>query len=169
MESKITSPTIKGVILSLILIVFSLATTYAGMAGNKTLGIVPALLCIGGIIWACINYSKQMDHNVTFGNVFSHGFKMVATITAIMAIYTLLLFLVLRPDLVDTMLEQSRADMVKRGSSDSDIETGMRIGKKMFIPFALIGVVLVYGIGGTIIALIGAAVAKKNPNPTPFQ
>jgi uncharacterized protein DUF4199 len=169
MEPKVTSPTVKGLILTLILIVFSLVTIYTDQMENKALGYIPLVLVIAGIIWACINYSNQMDNNVTFGNVFGHGFKMVATITALMAVYTLLLFLVIKPDLVEYSLEKGREAMAEKGSSDAEIENGLRVAKKLVLPFAVGFVIIAYGIGGTIIALIGAAVAKKNPRPTnPF-
>ena len=86
-----------------------------------------------------------------------------------MAVYTLLLFLVIRPELRDISIEKAREAMEKRGSDEAQIEQAMSMTKKMFLPFAVIGVILVYGIGGTIIALIGSAVAKKNPNYTPIQ
>jgi hypothetical protein len=171
METKLTSPAIKGVIISLILIVCNLGITFSGQMENRVLSMIPLAIGVAGIIWSCINYSNQMNNNVTFGNVFGHGFKVVAAITAIMALSTLLLFLVVKPELVDLSIEKAREAMEKRGTPDSDMNNAVGMMKKMFIPFAVIGVILIYGIGGTLIALIGAAVAKKNPdhNPTPFQ
>lgn len=169
METKVTPAAIKGLILGLVLVAFGLVTVYTNQMENQALGFIPMVICIAGIIWACINYSNQMNNNVTFGNVFVHGFKVVAAITAIMALYTILLFMVIKPELVEISLQKAREGMEKKGTSEGDIENSLRIVRKMFIPFAVIGVVLIYGIGGTIVALIGGAVAKKNPQPTnPF-
>ncbi len=170
METKVTSPAIKGIIISLILIVFSLVTIYTNQMENQALGLIPILIFAAGIIWGCINYANQMNHNVTFGNVFGHGFKITAAVVALMTIYTLLLFLVIRPELQEFSLDKARESMEKNDNmSESDIENGVAMTKKLLMPIMIGTIILMYGIGGCIAALIGAAVAKKNPNQTPFN
>jgi len=166
--TKVTSPTVIGLILSLVLIVLGQVTIVTNQIDNKILTNAPMLIAVGVLIWACINYSKQKDHDVTFGNVFGFGFKIVATVTALMAVYTILLFKVINPELIDYTIEKSREAMEKQGNSTEDMEKGLSMMKNMFVPFAVVGVILIYGIGGTIVALIGAAVAKKQPKPNPF-
>jgi hypothetical protein len=169
MEKKVTSPAVKGIIISLILIVLGLVTIYANQTENTALSIVPIAIFIGGIIWGCISYSKEMNNDVTFGNVFGHGFKITATIIVIMAVYTALLFTVIKPELKDMALEKARTSMEKRNSSDAEIENALAMTKRLFLPFAIGGLILAYGIGGCVVSLIGAAVAKKNPRPSnPF-
>lgn len=170
METKPTSAAIKGVILSLVLIVFSLVTIYTDQMQNRALGIIPIVILLGGVIWGCVTYSKQMDHNVTFGNIFAHGFKMTAAVIAIMAIYTLLLFLVINPGLKEVSLEQARAEMEKQANlSDSDRENAIQMTERLFLPITIGSIIIIYGLVGCIAALIGGAVSKKNPNPTPFN
>ena len=82
MDNKVTSPAVKGIIISLCLIVFSLILTFSGLEKNKGLGAIQFLILIGGIIWAAISFANQMNNNVTFGSVFVHGFKTAAAITA---------------------------------------------------------------------------------------
>jgi hypothetical protein len=48
------------------------------------------------------------------------------------------------------------------------METALGISEKFFLPFAIGGVLLSNVIIGAIASLIGAAVAKKNPQ-SPFQ
>jgi hypothetical protein len=169
METKVTSPATKGLIISLILVVLGLVIIYAGQSENRVLGFIPLCIFIAGVIWGCINYSNQMGNNVTFGNVFGHGFKITATVIAIMAVYTLLLFLVIKPELKEMALDKARESMSKRDMSDSDIENAISMTKRLFLPFAVGGIILMYGIIGCIAALIGGGVAKKNPNYTPIQ
>jgi hypothetical protein len=90
MEKKVTSPAIKGIIISLVLIVFSLIIQVLNLSQNKAVGGLQFLLLLAGLIWSCTYYAKQMNANVTFGNVFSHGFKTAAAVTAIMVVYTIL-------------------------------------------------------------------------------
>jgi hypothetical protein len=169
METKVTTPAIKGLILSLVLIVVSLVTIYANQMENKPLGFLPILVLAAGVIWGCITYSNQMNHNVTFGNVFGHGFKITATVIVIMVVYSLLLFLVIKPDMQEISIAKARETLEGRNMSESDIDNALAITKKMFIPFAIGGIVIMDGLIGCIASLIGAGVAKKNPNPTPFQ
>src|SRR5688572_16455546 len=108
MEKKVTTPVVKGIIISLILIVFQVAVYFAGQATNQGLSSIQYLLLIGGIIWACISFAKQMDHNVTFGNVFAHGFKTNAVVTVITIIYSILAIKFLFPDMMELIMEKSR-------------------------------------------------------------
>src|SRR6476469_10039980 len=169
MEKKVTSPVVKGLIISMILIVISLVIYFTNQMGNKSLGWLQYLLFCGGIIWACISYAKEMNANVTFGSVFSHGLKATALVIAIMAVYTLLAAKVIFPDMVDKGIEQARTQMESQGKMSSDnIDTALEFTRKYFVPIAMGGIVLVFGILGCIASLIGAAAAKKNPQ-TPFN
>jgi NADH:ubiquinone oxidoreductase subunit 6 (subunit J) len=169
MEKKVTSPVAKGLIISLILIVVGLAVYFTDQMANKALGWVQYLLFMGAIVWACISYAKDMNANVSFGNVFAHGFKTTAVVIVIMAIYTLLATKVLFPEMVDKGIDQARAEMESQAKlSDSDIDNALSMTRKYFVPIAMGAIVLMFGLLGCIASLIGAAAAKKNPQ-TPFN
>ena len=78
MEQKIATPVQKGLIISLILIFIGLIIYFTGQMENKALSYIQYVVFLGGIIWSCISFAKQMKGNVTFGNVFAHGFKTTA-------------------------------------------------------------------------------------------
>ena len=119
---------------------------------------------LAGIIWACVNYSNQLNANVTFGNLFAHGFKTTAVITAIVLIYTILAFKILFPDMVDKSIEMTRQKLEASGkATDSQIEQQTTMMKDHFTLFAVVGVVIGFAILGLISSLIGAAIAKKKP------
>ncbi|MDB5230658.1 MAG: hypothetical protein JWN76_1463 [Chitinophagaceae bacterium] len=168
MEKKVTTPVIKGLIISLILVVFGLIIYFTNQMQNKALGFVQYCILIAGIIWGCIQYSKEMNGNVTFGNVFAHGFKITAFVIVVMVVYFVLATTVLFPDMIDKMVEQARLNMEKQNMPDQNIETGLTMMKKYFIPFGIGGIIVMFGILGAIASLIGAAAAKKNPQ-TPFN
>lgn len=167
MEKKITTPVVKGLVLALILIVFGIVLHLSGQGMNKGLGAISYIIMIGGVIWACINYANQMDNNVTFGNVFAHGFKTTAVITVLMVVYTVLAVKVLFPEMQDLALEQTSLELEKQNMSDDQAETALDMTRRFFIPFAIAGVLVMFMIMGLIASLIGAGVAKKNPQ-TPF-
>ena len=170
METKITPPWTKGLIISLILIVFGMALYFTGQSQNRMLGLLQLVILIAGLIVSCTVFAKQKEGNVTFGNVFAHGFKTNAAIIVIMVIYTVIAMKFLFPDMMDMAMNQARTDMEKKGDlSEEQISQGIGMVKKFFIPFAIGGIVLGFGIVGAIGSLIGAGVAKKNPNYTPLD
>jgi hypothetical protein len=166
-EKKVMTHVTKGLLVSLILIVIGLAGYFTKLADQSWYSwISNAILCIA-VIWGCISYAKQMNGQVTFGNVFSHGFKMSLVIAVILVVYVLLVMTVIFPEMKDKALEIARQKMEERNNlSDAQIEQGIEFTKKFFLPLAIGATLLGTIIFGTIAALIGAAVAKKTPvNP----
>jgi len=170
METKIVQPWMKGLILSLITITFSIALYLTDQWQNKALGYVSYAIVLGGIIWSCIHYATQMNGNVTFGNVFAHGFKVTATLIVITVVYTFLSVKVIFPEMTDKIIEVTAKEMDKNKTlTDDQIKTALDMTRKFMMPFMIGGTILGYGIFGAISSAIGAAIAKKNPNPTPFE
>jgi hypothetical protein len=166
MENQVTSHIVEGVILSAISIVFAIVVYVFNLYEMSLLSYINYAVFLGGLIYGGILYANQNNNNVTFGNVFAHGFKTTAVVIVITSIYTILSFKVLFPDMLDKVLEISRKKMAENPKmTDEMIEQAMAMTKKFFIPFALGGTVIGTGILGAIGAAIGAGVAKKNPNP----
>jgi hypothetical protein len=170
METKIVQPWMKGLILSLITITFSIALYLTDLWQNKSLGYLSYAIVLGGIVWSCIHYAQQMNGNVTFGNVFAHGFKVTATLIVITVVYTFLSVKVIFPEMTDKIVEVAAKEMEKnKNLTDEQIKSALDMTKKFMMPFMIGGTILGYGILGAISSAIGAGVAKKNPNPTPFE
>lgn len=166
MENQVTSHIVKGVILSAISIVFAIIVYVFNLYEMSLLSYLNYAVFLGGLIYGAILYANQNNNNVTFGNVFAHGFKTTAVVIVITSIYTILSFKVLFPDMLDKVLEISRKKMAENPKmTDEMIEQAMAMTKKFFVPFALGGTIIGTGILGAIGAAIGAGVAKKNPNP----
>jgi hypothetical protein len=166
METKVTSPAVKGMIISLALIGFAVVVTIMQQDTNKALGFIPMAMMLGGIVWACLSYSKQMNGNVTFGNVFSHGFKTTALVAAVMGLWVALSLSLIFPESLDRAMDMQREALEQKGGmSDADIDKYMTMGRKMALPMGTIVTVILYLVVGAISALLGASVAKKNPNP----
>lgn len=171
MEPKVTTPVVKGIIISLVLIVFSLVVYITGQLQNSTLGMFPYVLLVGGVIGSCVIYANQMKGNVTFGNVFAHGFKTTAVIIVFQVAYTFLAMKVIFPEMMETIINTSREAMVKQGRlTDEQIEQAVGMTRKYFMPFAIGGIIIMFGIVGAIAAAVGGGIVKKNPvAPTPFN
>ena len=61
MERKPTTHIVKGLIISLILIVISIVGNFLGPEQAQLAGYISYLVLFVGIIWACISYGNQMD------------------------------------------------------------------------------------------------------------
>lgn len=164
MEKQVTSHIIKGTILGGISILLSILIYVFNLYTVKELNWVSYAIIIGGIIYGNILYANQNGNNVSFGNIFAHGFKTTAVLIVITVAYTLLALKVLFPDMIDKIIDMSRIEMEKNPKlTDEMIEQGIAMTKKFFVPFAIGGVLIGTGFMGAIASLIGAGVAKKNP------
>jgi len=168
MEEKVLSPAVKGLVLALILILFSLIIFFTGQSENKSLGWIQIGIYGLAIIWSCVNYSDQMKGNVTFGNVFAHGFKTCAAASAIVLLYTFVFIKYVSPELIDKAIIQARIKWEEAKMSVSDMNKTEEWLRKYFVSLAVGSALLMYMIGGVIFSLIGTAIAKKNPDPNPF-
>lgn len=168
MENKVTSHIVKGLVISLILLVISLVAHFSDQSQSTWAKWTPNILLFAGIIWACIIYSNQRNNNVTFGNVFAHGFK-VSAVVAVFSIIFSVIFLLLMPEVKDKAIEVARQQMEEAGQmSSAQIEQAMSLTDRLFYVFLIGGILVLYLIIGCIAALIGAAIAKKNPHQ-PFE
>ena len=164
MEQKVTTPIVKGIVITLILAVLDLVAGFAHFKMEAWYKWGTTIFLCAAIIWACINYGSQLKNNVTFGNAFAHGFKTSAVVACILLIYTLLSIYIIFPDTKDLALEQARKQMEEKGNiPEANIDQAIEMTKKLFLPIAIAGVLLGTLIVGVISALIGAAITKKNP------
>ncbi|MFN5425084.1 MAG: DUF4199 domain-containing protein [Bacteroidota bacterium] len=170
MENKPTAPWLIALITSLGFIVFNLVLLATDQLTNNYMSWVSSAILVIVIIWACIHYAKQMNGDVTFGNVFGHGFKVTAGIAAIMSVYTFIAFKFIHPEVIEKTIDIARAEMEKKPELNAEaIDMGLNMTRKFFIPFALAGSLFGTAFVGLIASLLGAAFAKKNPPKSPFE
>jgi hypothetical protein len=161
-ENKIMSPQIKGIIISLIIIILGIAGYYTEIAFSGWYNWAVNGVLLIAIIFACVHFANQKQGDVTFGNVFLHGFKVTLVVTVFLLLYTILAMNVLFPEMKTKIFEMQQQKMEEKGIADEQIETAMNMMKKYFTVFLILGVIFGNLIFGCIASLIGAAVAKKN-------
>lgn len=170
METKKGKLWEKGIIIALILIVLQLIMYFTGNMNNSGLGWAVNIIFLAGIIYFVYQESKEKNGQLTFGNLFAHGFKISAIVTLIMIVWSILMFKVIFPNLQDQMMQVQRSELLKNGLTDDQIQTSQDIAKKFFMTFVVGGTIIIYALLGVIGALIGAAVSKKKPkNQAPFD
>lgn len=167
MENDIKEPktylnygVITGVILIMLFVLYYVFALYT----NKALGWIPTLVFLVLIVLAQVNHAKALNGNITYGNLFATGFKTACASIAIYVVF-LILFSLFVPSYKDQMMEVSRQAMVKKGLTSDQINAGMAIGKRFFTVSLIGGTIIIELIFGVIASLIGAAIAKKNPQP----
>lgn len=164
MQKEVTSHVVKGLMAVLVLIVYDLASNFLGFKMEGWNGIVWSALLLGMVIWGCIVFGTQMNHNVTFGKVFIHGFKMSAVIACIWFVYTLLAIHLIFPNLLEEMLDKGLEEARKNPQfREEDMEKGRGIALKVIKLTVYAGAVLGPLVIGVIGALLGGAFAKKRP------
>lgn len=165
-ENKFMSPQIKGLLIALIVVVLGIAGYFTNLAFSGWYNWVVNIVMFVAIIIACVHFANQKEGYVTFGNVFSHGFKITMVVTIILLVYSVLSTTVLFPEIKEKAIEMQRTKMEEKGIAEDQIEVGMNFAKKYFMAFLIFGVIIGTLIFGAIASLIGAAVAKKKPvNP----
>ncbi len=162
METKLTTPAVKGIIISLILIVIGFVARLTNLDAQSWFAWLSYSLLLIAIIISCINYSNQNNNNVTFGNVFADGFKTTAVITCITLVFTVVLLLIM-PEMKQRIFDIAKQQAQQQGADDQMIQTQQEMMTKFFWPLIIAGIIVGYLIIGAIASLIGAAVSKKNP------
>jgi hypothetical protein len=165
-EKKIITNIVAGIVISAILIVYSIVLTFLGLNANPALGWLTYLILLTGLIVFVNLYGNANNNQVSFGNLFAYGFKTTAAVTCIFILF-LVIFNLIFPDLREKGFEIARQKMEERGNlTDEQIDQGLQIAKKFFWVGLIGGTLVVFAIVGALGSLIGAAVTKKKPvNP----
>lgn len=156
---------IAATVIAAVLIVYTLLLQFTGLWKNQAMAWISYVFIVGGLIIFINQYGNALNNQVTFGNLFSYGFKTTAFLVLIMIAFTIILFLIF-PEIKEKMVEIARQRMEDRNTPEDQINTAIETWQKMFWVFTIGGLILVYAIVGAIGSLIGAAVTKKKPvNP----
>jgi drug/metabolite transporter (DMT)-like permease len=153
-----------GLIMGLAGTIFT-AVLYGLKIQNNPVQYLSFLITIGCLVLACREFKAGNEGSMTLGQGFMTGFLACVISSVISAVFLTVWFNVIDPEFVNTMREQAVADMEKRGMEDEQIEQGMQMMGFMFNPWFFVVSALVAGpIIGAIVALIVAAVMKKEPS-----
>ncbi len=152
-----------GLVTAGAMIALSLLTYVLKQQENQWLSYLGLLILAIGVILSCTNFAKINDGNVTFGNVFSVGFKTTAVIIVITTLVTVILILAM-PHIKEQAMETARVKMQEQGKSTDEINMALDITSRFFLVFVIGFSVFFSLLTGLVASLIGAGVAKKNPS-----
>ena len=165
MEKKTLSNTNAGLILFMVMAVYTLILNLSNLQSNSALSWLSYLIVIGGISIFVIRYAKDREGNVTFGNLFGYGFKICAILTVFYIVFMVLFYLIF-PEYKEQLLEVATQKAIERAKGDDteNVLKGMEMFKRFFWVGLIAGIMFSFALLGAIGSLIGAALSKKNPN-----
>ncbi|HEY2728188.1 MAG TPA: DUF4199 domain-containing protein [Parafilimonas sp.] len=164
METKVTTHITKGLVISLLLIVLNLVGHVLNIDLESWFGWIAVGIFIIAIAWSVNIYGKQMNYNVTFGNLFAHGFKTTAVGICITFRYTLLSVYLIFPDSIDRIVQKGMEKAIQdKKMTEDQVQQSLPMIKKITTITIIAGSILGNAIVGAVGALIGAAITKKQP------
>lgn len=157
-----------GFFTGLALIVLGVVMHVSGLSYENWAFYVQLLPLLIGILLNANAYAKACDYDVTFGKVFSSCFRATAIVTLIMILWTFISLMIF-PEIKEKALEKATGDMLESGSSEEQVDQAIEMTKKFFTVFVVGGALFIYLFFGAIFSLLGAAIAKKNPQQNTIQ
>lgn len=168
MEKKSMSHLLVGAILAALLILYTVILIIIHQLYNEKLAWVNYIIVIGILVYFIREYGKSLDFNVSFGKLFSFGFKSTAFATLLMLAFQVALNLVF-PDMQEQMIDVARQKMSEDPRvTEEAIEMSTSFLSKTYWPLLIAGTLFGSLVVGAIGSLIGAAITPKNPK-TPFD
>ena len=152
---------IAGTIIGAVIIIYSMLLNFLGKGQDRTLGWIAYILFVAGLILFINLYGTAKNNEVTFGNLFSYGFKAAALSTLIIVLCLVVVFLAF-PEFKQKILDGMRKGMEDQGKmTDEKIDQSVEWFSSHFILIMVAGAIFMYLIAGAVGSLIGAAITKK--------
>lgn len=168
MENKSTAVFYNGLVWGAILgfvgIIYSVILYMLDQHLNQTLGYLGILITIIVLIIGIRSFRDNVRGGILpFGPAFSFGFFVILVSSVIGIIYAYILWTVIDPDIISRMKDMQMEKMLEQGLPEDAVDRAMEISGKFTTPlmmtiFGFISQVFM----GTIVALIIAAIFKKN-------
>ncbi len=155
-----------GLIIGLIIVVLSAVVYVAGMQQSSWVQWVLYAVFLGGLVLNANAFSKANGGMVSYGQLFSSGFKTTAIIVLLVVAWVIASVSIF-PEMKENALELARAQMEQEGKMDAEtMETALNVTRNNFTTFIVMGSLFGYMILGLIFSLLAAAVTPRIKRPT---
>jgi len=165
MENVKPSPSKPAIKWALIHVITSIVLTYVfqfmGMGQStlaKTVGFIPL---IAFLLLAQKEYRDQRGGYMTFGQGFLPGFLYALFSAIMLAIFIFVYMKLLNPEVLEQTIAAQKDKMVAQGLSEDQIETANNVTRNYGAIIGAVFTIIFFPIIGAVIALIGAAIFKK--------
>lgn len=157
-----------GLIVALIMVVYSLILQFAGLAMNRPLGFLSYVILIAGIVVAHNTFKRDGDGYMTLGQGIGIGMWITLVAGVISSVFSYLYLRFIDDSVIQKAMDEAVTQMEERGMPDDQIDQAMKITEKFMQPGAMMIIALITMlILGFIVSLIVSAITKKtNPQIT---
>jgi len=124
----------------------------------KYLGYIPF---IAFLLLAQKEYRDQLGGYATYGEAFTAGLLYSVFSAILLAVFLYIYLGFINPQLLEQTIAAQHDQLVQRGLSSEQIDSAEQLTRKHGALFGAIGTLFVITIFGVIIALIGAAIFKR--------
>lgn len=114
-----------------------------------------------GVLWFIYSYSKENTHENTFKDLFKAGFRMVAIVTLVMLVTTLLM-LYFDSSIKEKYLQGYHVELQRLKKSPAEINSEIAKARERFTMSEVMLTLYQYIFEGVLFTLAGAALFKKN-------
>lgn len=155
-----------GLITGIASIVYTLVLYMVDLMQNKPLQYSGLIITLLGLYFG-IKSIREQNYNgfISYGRSLGSGVLISLFSTIVSLIFMVILYTVIDPNLIDKTLQESVNQMAARGMTEDQIEQGIKMSHKFFIPFLVIGGLVFGTLMGFIISLILSIFMKKEENP----
>lgn len=157
-----------GLIVALIMVVYSLILQFADLAMNRPLGFLSYVMLIAGIVVAHNTFKRDGDGYMTLGQGIGIGMWITLVAGVISSVFSYLYLRFIDDSVIQKAMDEAVTQMEERGMPDDQIDQAMKITEKFMQPGAMMIIALITMlILGFIVSLIVSAITKKtNPQIT---
>lgn len=165
---------VNGLILGLIGVAYSLVMWFLDLTFNKNLGYIFMLAEIVILFFLVKSYRDNfLNGAISFGQALGAGVIIFLYAAIITSIFSVILYSVIDPELMNKGLAVQEELYQKRGMTQEQIDLASKVAAKMMKPAISVPIGLVVNMFfGLILSLIVAAFVRKEGNPlieTPQQ
>jgi len=155
-----------GLITGLAGVVYTLILYFTGLMQNKPIqfaGMIITILCL----YLGIKSVRDQNYSgfISYSKSLVTGVLISLFSTIVSLLFIIILYTIIDSGLIDIALQESANQMAGRGMSEDQIEKGLAISRKFFIPFMAFGVLFFGTLSGFVISLILSIFLKKEENP----
>lgn len=154
-----------AVINALVAIVFTYVFHFMNIDQKSPVQYITYIPFIAFLLLTQKEFKDELGGFITFGKAFSAGFRYALFTGIIIGVFIALYLWILNPEALEKSLEDSRTQMEARDMSGAEIEKAMGIARTLGPWIGAFFAAVVYAIVGALIALIGAAIFKKERSP----